>query len=283
MAPATVIQNTNVSSRSMTGNPKRLVSRPIQVPIQSNSPPARRATTARGDLLRRVVDASTGVLEVGTQAPAQRRRPPRAEAPDAAEERRRALRLPERPGVPCQLPISPLRTASTTRSSPCSSRRATQRALGSRGNGRLDPAPPRPRAVSTSGGCSLRRKGTGAAFPSPPRAPRPESSGIPSPCRAAVGDDRHAQLPRQLPGSTAMPWRRASSIRLRQTTTRSVISRICSTSFRFRSSRVASTTTTVTSGWPKRMKSRATSSSVLAGLQRVGPRQVDQLDPLALV
>jgi hypothetical protein len=53
-------------------------------------------------------------------------------------------------------------------------------------------------------------------------------------------------------------------MRLRATTVRSEIWRTCRRRLRLRSSAVASRTTTVTSGRPKRMKLRVTSSSAEA-------------------
>ena len=53
----------------------------------------------------------------------------------------------------------------------------------------------------------------------------------------------------------------ASSMRFTQATTLSVISSTCNSKFKFLSIQVASKTTTVTSGFPKHMKSLATTSS----------------------
>ncbi len=157
----------------------------------------------------------------------------------------------------------PLSTAAARVRSPSSSRRATHCGFGNDGNASWI-APDNRRVASLSAGDRPpTRRGRQRYEPVATSATTRFSSSSPSPERAAVATTGTPRSRARRRASTVSPLRRASSIRLRQTTARSVISSTWSARFRFRSRRVASTTITVTSGRPKRMKSRAVSSSRL--------------------
>ena len=168
-------------------------------------------------------------------------------------------------------PSSPERTASCTASSALSSRNATQRGFGTSGKIRSITGT-RP-AIA----CSTRVACRAMWICCPERAPVATSwtasisSSIPRFSRATPWTTGTPSSFSNFLASIAIPCRRASSMRLRKTTTLSVISLIWSTRFRFRSRRVASTTTTVTSGRPNRTKSRATSSSTLPACSEYVP------------
>jgi len=108
------------------------------------------------------------------------------------------------------------------------------------------------------------------------------SSFIPSPCLAAAGITGTPSSFDNVLSSISIPFRLTSSIKLRQTTARSVISKICKTRFKFLSTRVASTTITVTSGCPNKIKSRATSSSVLVDKSEYVPGRSTTLNFFSL-
>ena len=83
------------------------------------------------------------------------------------------------------------------------------------------------RALSSAGGSCASRCGRQTILPVATSSMACSSSGSPSPERAAVGTTGTPKVARQLASSTCSPCRRASSIRFRQTTARSVISSTC--------------------------------------------------------
>ena len=258
LAPAIVSQNTAARMASMRGKPNtRLVSH--RSSARSSRPPFLPAPVSTHAPAMRVASrwsfSASASWKPGRSV--QRWR--------VADLRMRARPsgLPAGPPLPPSRPISPERTASATRSSALRSRSATQRALGSSGNSAATSGSMASTAASTAAGCDRIRCGRFLRAPVATSAAARSSASIPSPRRATVGTTGTPSSPSSRSASTETPCRRASSTRLRQTTTRSVISRICRTRLRLRSSRMASTTTTVTSGSPKRRKSRATSSSAL--------------------
>ena len=211
--------------------------------------------------------ASSEAGEASSQQMLPRARPPLSSAGGglAACSRLPAPPAPMLPGVHCLAARRSSRIEQAERHPACVGQSGETCSPRLRERERRPPAPPRARVVqarhpegrdvAVSAGRHLGRTHAHAAR----RCPRSERA-------TTAGDHRHARVRcarlllvdgDAVPAGLVPPGSDS-------TTTRPVMSRICRTRWRFRSRRVASTTTTVTSGRPNRMKSRATSSSALS-------------------
>ena len=178
------------------------------------------------------------------------------------------LLLARPPAAPAGRSSAPLRPA------------RRRRAVGSRSSARsARPAPPvrsaapvrRPRAGTPA--CPRRAAAWSRSSPDATPSTVSSSACTPSPVRATMPIAGTPRSRDRLRRSTSMPLRRASSIRFTATTTRfGDFAAPAARGSDCARCAVASTTTTVTSGRPKSRKSRATSSSLRRGQQRIRAR-----------
>ena len=204
LAPAMVSQKTAISIASMSGKPEPAAGdQPVDGPIEIEALAACRRASRRG---RRSAPRRCTAPPSATGG--SRRRPASASCDASSSTASAAPRHrgdgtgrlggARRTVAARRSPSSPVRSAAWMRSSPSSSRSATQRALGSPGNAARAPRRRARVPPAAAPGALLDRGAACATAPARHLGDRPAAArASPRRWRAAVGTTRHAQVARQ--------------------------------------------------------------------------------------